>query len=105
LLADRRARDGGGERGQRGGVVQPARGGIGEHAFDRRRLEPAPLVKSPLSSLRPAPSSACTPSGPSRSSLSIARSTVSRRAALSPPPRPIASITPSSTLRLLTLTR
>ncbi len=43
LLADRRARDGGGERGQRGGVVQPARGGIGEHAFDRRRLEPRAL--------------------------------------------------------------
>ena len=52
---------------------------------------PAPLVKSPLSSLRPSPSSARTPSGPSRSSLSIALSTVAaarrspRRRGRSPP--------------------
>ena len=60
-------------------------------------------MKSPLSSLRPSPSSCRTPSAPSRSSLSIARSTVSRRPAFSSPASPIASITPSSTLRLLTL--
>jgi hypothetical protein len=39
---------------------------------------PAPFVKSPLSSFRPSPSSARTPSSPSRSSLSIARSTIPR---------------------------
>ena len=66
------------------------------------RPSPAPFVKSPLSSFPPAEQS-LTASYPSRSSLSIARSTVSLRSAFSSPPSPRASITPSSTLRLLTL--
>jgi hypothetical protein len=37
---------------------------------------PAPLVKSPLSSLRPSPKQQRTPSVPNLSSLSMARSTV-----------------------------
>src|ERR1051325_9856500 len=54
----------------------------------------APFVKSPDSSLRPAPSRARTPAEPTRSSLSIARSTVPRRSR-SLSDRPAASNTPS----------
>ncbi len=47
----------------------------------RRHRVPAPLVKSPLSSLRPLPSSKRTPSRPNLSNLSMARSTPRRRPA------------------------
>ena len=68
-------------------------------------VSPAPLVKSPLSSLRPAPNSARTPSSPSRSSLSMARRTMPRsasnRVGSAGSNTPAASITPFSTFRLL----
>ena len=71
-------------------------------------LSSAPLVKSPLPSSPPShlpgPSNLRTSLAENLSSLSIARSTVSRRPAFSSPPRPMLSSTPSSTLRLLTLT-
>ncbi len=64
--------------------------------------KPAPLVKSPESTLRPAPSSNATPSVPNLSNLSIDRITV-RRVPRSPSScKPIFSKRPSTIFRLLT---
>ena len=73
------------------------------HDFDRRHQSRA-LGEVAALILAPRAEQLRTPSTPSRSSLSIARSTVSRLPAFSSPPMPIASITPSSTLRLFTFT-
>ncbi len=65
-----------------------------------------PSVRSPLSSVRPLPSSCSTPYFPRRSSLSsVPQHNQSFRAAFSSPSKPMNSIIPSRTFRLFTFIR
>ena len=96
--------DGFGQRGQGLGIGGATRDGEGQHLVDGLGVKIGALGEIAgfvLAAARRA--AARTPSGPSRSSLSMARKTTRRRPASSAPPRPIASITPSRILRLLIL--